>query len=60
MVVDSFRSATVSLLPDLHLGSPRTIGGRSDLSFVPFLPPGLPMPGRTKEADMMLNEAEAV
>jgi hypothetical protein len=34
--------------------------GRSDLSFVPFLPPGLPMPGRTKETDMMLNETEAV
>jgi hypothetical protein len=34
--------------------------GPSDLSFVPFLPPGLPMPGRTKETDMMLNETEAV
>jgi hypothetical protein len=33
--------------------------GRSDLCFVPFLPPGLPMPGRTKETDMMLNETEA-
>lgn len=39
---------------------PVTIGRRSDLSFVPFLPPGLPMPGRTKETDMMLNETEAV
>lgn len=34
--------------------------GRSDLSFVPFLPLGFLMPGRAKETDMMLNETEAV
>jgi hypothetical protein len=81
MVVDSFRSATVSLEPyvdsivagkflGLHpvtvmrrtyIGAlPGDYRGRSDLSFVPFLPPGLPMPGRTKETDMMLNETKAV
>jgi hypothetical protein len=60
MVVDIFRSATVSLLRTYIGALPGDYRGRSDLSFVPFLPPGLPMPGRTKETDMMLNETEAV
>jgi hypothetical protein len=60
MVVDSFRSATVSVLRTYIGALPGDYRGPVGPELRPISTAGLPMPGRTKETDMMLNETEAV